>query len=393
MPVFSTKQNSFPKRKRRGNLETRIFCFYNIDKQILIVSLFAVDFIELGIEGVDKIVDQHFDKVPDSALHIGSYHPRNVKKLRKSNRRKNQRSSSPSSSSETEPEQLRGPRRRAPEMSQSPPRRGGTFSPADPTNPYASPPQYSREPPHLRPRYLPAPPLVGGGYYPPVAGGPPYSALDRRGRGFDDDDDDDNGNYYSDSFRRPSPARRPKAITRRSSSYHGPRTRGYDSGSEDDRQAMVLSRRRRDSLSSAQKERHKSHRHGLKEEIEKNFTKSPAGITGGALGAVLGGWAAKKAQTATGRDSKHKGSNKAVTLLGAAVGGLAVNAIIDKWEAGKAKTEEKEAKWEDKYGPPSDDESDGGRSGRGSRRDRRYIDDGDEYRGERGGKGYAPYDD
>lgn len=124
-------------------------------------------------------------------------------------------------------------------------------------------------------------------------------------------------------------------------------------------------------MSHGEKVRDTAHRYGLKEEIEKNFTKTPAGITGGVVGAVVGGWAARKMQTA--RDGGHHGktSHAAVTLLGAAVGGLAVNAIIDKWEDKKLKTEEKQDKWEEKYGARSEDESDGGRSSHRSRRDRR----------------------
>ncbi|KAM3089508.1 hypothetical protein ACMFMG_001096 [Clarireedia jacksonii] len=36
------------------------------------------DFAELGIEAVDKVVDKHFHKLPDKALHANTYHPRNI---------------------------------------------------------------------------------------------------------------------------------------------------------------------------------------------------------------------------------------------------------------------------------------------------------------------------
>jgi hypothetical protein len=150
-------------------------------------------------------------------------------------------------------------------------------------------------------------------------------------------------------------------------------------------------------MSHGESVRDKAHRYGLKEEIEKNFTKTPIGITGGAIGAVVGGWAARKALTATDGGKHGKASHTAVTLLGAAVGGLAVNAIVDKWQDNKKNTEKAEEKWEDKFGPPSDGESDGGKSHGGSRRDRRDSGDRrdrrdtDDYRGERGGRGYAPY--
>lgn len=104
-----------------------------------------------------------------------------------------------------------------------------------------------------------------------------------------------------------------------------------------------------------------AHRHGLKEEVEGFFTKSPAGITGGVAGALVGGWAAKKAQVASGREGKH-GSNPLLTLLGAAAGGLAVNAVIDKFEDRKKETAAKEEAWEEKWG--SGDERDD-RRGRG----------------------------
>jgi hypothetical protein len=99
--------------------------------------------------------------------------------------------------------------------------------------------------------------------------------------------------------------------------------------------------------------RDKAHRYGLKEELSDVFTTSKAGLAGGAVGAVVGGWAAQKAQVATGKDGggrKDKsGTNAVLTLLGAAVGGLAVNAIIDKYEDGKRETKEKQEKWEDKW--------------------------------------------
>jgi hypothetical protein len=99
--------------------------------------------------------------------------------------------------------------------------------------------------------------------------------------------------------------------------------------------------------------RDKAHRYGLKEELSDVFTTSKAGLAGGAVGAVVGGWAAQKAQVATGKDGggrKDKsGTNAVLTLLGAAVGGLAVNAIIDKYEDGKRETKEKQEKWDDKW--------------------------------------------
>ena len=105
-----------------------------------------------------------------------------------------------------------------------------------------------------------------------------------------------------------------------------------------------------------------AHRYGLKNEVEGFFTKSPAGITGGVAGALLGGWAAKKAQVASGRDGHH-GSNPLLTLLGAAAGGLAVNAVIDKFEDRKKEAAAKEEAWEDKFGS-EDEEADRHKRGR-----------------------------
>lgn len=35
----------------------------------------AEDIIELGIEGIDKLVDKHFHKVPDKLVDKHTYHP------------------------------------------------------------------------------------------------------------------------------------------------------------------------------------------------------------------------------------------------------------------------------------------------------------------------------
>jgi hypothetical protein len=79
----------------------------------------------------------------------------------------------------------------------------------------------------------------------------------------------------------------------------------------------------------------------FKDEADRYFTKSPMGITGAVAGAVVGGWAARKAQVATGREGKHHGSNPLLTLLSAASGGLVVNAVIDKFEDRKKEAAEK----------------------------------------------------
>jgi len=99
------------------------------------------------------------------------------------------------------------------------------------------------------------------------------------------------------------------------------------------------------------------------------FTASKVGLTGGAVGAVVGGWAAQKAQIGYRKEGHKHDPNPLLTLLGATVGGLAVNAVVDKWQDGKKETARKEEKWEKKWG--SDDDSDTGKSRRSHRRDHR----------------------
>lgn len=157
-------------------------------------------------------------------------------------------------------------------------------------------------------------------------------------------------------------------MTRRSSSYHGPRCRDYD-GRETE-----LQHRGGSGSQTIDKARDKAHRYGVKDEVKDVFTSSKEGLAGGAVGALVGGWAAQKAQSAYGKE-KNGAGNAVLTLLGAAVGGLAVNAVIDKWEDGKRDTKDKQEKWEDKFGSDGENGrgSDGGRS-RGTRRDSKYAD-------------------
>ena len=113
----------------------------------------------------------------------------------------------------------------------------------------------------------------------------------------------------------------------------------------------------------------------IKEEVSDQFTKSKEGLAGGALGALVAGWATHKALESKGRG--HGDADKAWTLLGAAVGGLAVNSIVDKWEDRKEEKRENE-KERSRHG--GGDRSRDGRSdvSRGSRdweyeEDRRYY--------------------
>lgn len=255
---------------------------------------------------------------------------------------------------------------------------GGAYSQE---SPYIQPPfpMYSHEPPRARPQYMPpqpAPPIgVAGGYYPPPPSETFANARRYRGRRDSWDDDED---YYSDSYRQSQQqSRRPRMVTRRSSSYHGPRGRRYDdSDSEREQNYGALMTKRGKTPSGSEhvdKARDKAHRYKLKEEIEGSFTKSKAGLGGAAVGAVVAGWAASKAQVGYQKDGGRKDPNPLVTLLGAAVGGLAVNAIVEKYEESKRDTDDKQDAYNEKWGVRNGDtRSEGGKSQRsqGRRNDR-----------------------
>ncbi|KAF8864729.1 hypothetical protein BDZ45DRAFT_490866 [Acephala macrosclerotiorum] len=360
----------------------------------------AGPWISLGLKGANKIIDKHFDKVPNKYLSTDTYKPKALSKTKRNRERQNSQDQSPDSEpGEYEVEQADEEREvdlrpesdteegealrnkdlhlvRGVDMAQPMPRDGslpgGAYSQE---GPYITPPfpQYSHEPPRQRPQYIPesAPPIgvAAAGYYspPPQNYGNPYDrrSRDRRRDSWDEDDD-----YYSDSYRRPT---RPKAVTRRSSSYHGPRGRDRDYDDDDDNYGALVAKRGKNPSGSEHidKARHTAHRYGLKDEIEGNFTKSKAGLAGGAVGAVVAGWAANKAQIGYSK-GRPKEPNALVTLLGAAVGGLAVNAIVDKYEDGKKDAKDKSEKWDDKYDRNGGDtRSEGGRSHRSNRRDDR----------------------
>jgi len=359
--------------------------------------------------------DKHFHKIPDEALHAHTYNPKNLTKSgRRRNSTKNQAKPERALESEEEPHghqrsRHHSPRRRRTESesdeewertnstrdmhnSAQPP----SSSSIPPASPFPIPPQYSREPPRVRTQYLPQ-----------QYEHSPY------GGGRDDE------RYYSDSQRAP---RRPKPVTRRSSSYHGPRRRSPSSSSESD-SGSDRSRKHpshtqivkgRSSASHGDVIRDRSKRYGLKDETLGRFTKSPAGVTGSVVGGAIGAWAAGQAQVMIGRDQKKdkkrdQAGNKALSILGAAVGAMAVNAAMNKWEEGKKKDNKREDKvWEEKWG--TDDEDGGGRSAGGRRgsRDSRSREseaggkrrDGEggrrrekDYVGERDGRGYTPYGD
>jgi hypothetical protein len=112
------------------------------------------------------------------------------------------------------------------------------------------------------------------------------------------------------------------------------------------------------------KAKDKTERYKLKDELSTVFTSSKPGLTGGAVGAVVGGWAASKAQVAYGKGEKNPSNSTLLTLLGAAVGGLAVNAAVEKWEESKTDVVPKQGERDEKF----DSGSERGGSQRGGQR-------------------------
>ncbi|KAF7858907.1 hypothetical protein EAF04_008948 [Stromatinia cepivora] len=234
-----------------------------------------------------------------------------------------------------------------------------------------TPPQqiYSQQPPRLRPEYLPkyvAPTQLGSDnrypyYFPPPI--TPFSDSfggDGRERDYDSDERYDRER-----------TRRPKLMQRRSSYDDIHNQRNAPSNSDQRLSRRDTERRPRSSHSSQapnkSKESHmenikdRADRYGLKEEVKGLFTDSPKGLAGGAIGALVGGWAAEKFQEAqTGRDRKDMGDRaKIYTLLGAAAGGLMVNAVVDRWEDGKEETRVRQRRWEEKFPEGKRDGMDG----------------------------------
>lgn len=330
-------------------------------------------FIALGLKGADKVIDKHFHKVPHKYLYADTYKP---KALKKRQQRKNSQDQGNSDSGSDNDNPDSDTKEIARDMQQGVPMPmprdgslpGGAYSQE---SPYITPPLYSHEPPRARPQYTPNPPPppigVAGGYYPPPpTQNYPQSPYDRRSRDRRRDSWDSNDDYYSDSYRAP---RRPRPVTRRSSSYHGERYR-----EDDDSYGQVLSRRGKNPSGSetVDRARHAAHRYGLKDELDGTFTTSKMGIAGSAAGALVAGWAADKAQVAYQKDGTKKDPNALVTLLGAAVGGLAINAIVEKYQESKGVTADEQNQWIDKWGGDKDGDakSEGGRSQKGQRKRR-----------------------
>ncbi|ETS79150.1 hypothetical protein PFICI_09003 [Pestalotiopsis fici W106-1] len=108
--------------------------------------------------------------------------------------------------------------------------------------------------------------------------------------------------------------------------------------------------------------RHRHHQQRLrspvaraKRAIENTFTDSTTGLGVGVLGALVGGLAAHEATDhgsgGARRPSEAQKRNQLVsTVLGAAVGALGANAVEKRLEIGRARTEEKQERWEQKWG-------------------------------------------
>jgi hypothetical protein len=268
------------------------------------------DVIELGIEGIDTMIDKHWDKLPTGVFDHHNYSPR---MLRKSSRRSS--SMNPPNAEDTVMTKSKSKKKRRKETPQDRDEdRIGERGIVDPPDsdegpsyiPYAPQPptKYSNEPP--RSRYIPQSYGFQGGYEPQGDYAPRSApAMTRRGssqpdlyRGRRRDQD-----QYSSDEVSPSPDRR---IQRRRES-------------NDFRGSNKLEK-------SREKEKRPS-KHGV------DLTVSSEGLIGAGVGAMIGGYASLKAQDYT--SSGRKKPDDLLTLLGAAVGGLAVNAAIDRWEEGK----------------------------------------------------------
>ncbi|RDW75149.1 hypothetical protein BP6252_06291 [Coleophoma cylindrospora] len=326
------------------------------------------DFVELGIEGIDKVVDKHFHKLPDSALHGSTYHPRQVKKLNPRRRSRHKRRSSTSSLSS---EAAGGNDDVAPQG----PRSGDTYTYTKGSQGSGTP--YSALPSRIRPEYQP--PLENPydrSYYSASPVNTGYNPQARRGdradspRTLDDD-------YYSES-----PYARPRMVSRRSNSLGAPKrpqdsfilsgqrlkdrrrrkSYGYDSDSDGGSRGGNGGRGGGGSGGGGGGGSRKGsgrgnpgRGNGLEDKIGEVFTDSNIGLGASVLGAVVGGWATSKAQIAGGVDkvesSKRRNqSNTLMTVLGAAAAGLAANALVDRWEENKKKNKTEDDTWNEKHG-------------------------------------------
>ncbi|KAG9241254.1 hypothetical protein BJ878DRAFT_545426 [Calycina marina] len=326
----------------------------------------ASDFIELGMEGIDKIVDKHFHRLPDKALHKSTYYPKRFKdSARRRMSKKGTQDSRPQTEFDSDEEapmrKSQSSRRRQPESegeedytsynhrrnmhnTSSPP----PFNPSISPSPYSLPLYYSQQAPKLRTQHLPQNHVLSS-YMPPSSEG--------------------DEKYYSDSLR---PSRRPLPVTRRSSSYHGPRRRDQSLSSGSDYSCGGQRRKEKSHMAVIKREsdvkhrevvRDRSHRYGLKDETLGRLTDSPIGVTASAAGGLFGAWAGSQAKIMSGIDQKKdsktaKSGSGAMKFLGAAVGALAVNVAVNRWEEQKKEgNKEDDRRWNEKFGIGDEGES------------------------------------
>ncbi|RAL62663.1 hypothetical protein DID88_004506 [Monilinia fructigena] len=181
----------------------------------------------------------------------------------------------------------------------------------------SSPPQlpYSQQPPHVRPEYLPeyeaSPESRSTSQYPYYFSPPPMAPFPELDR--------DAGNYDSDERYEGEEERshRPKYIQRRSS-YDDIHDQRKSRPSKTDQRLATRDQNRRprsdhgngSNASHTGGMRDRADRYGLKDEVKGLFTDSPKGLAGGAIGALVGGWATEKFQEAqTGKDRKDMGGS------------------------------------------------------------------------------------
>ncbi|KAM3066120.1 hypothetical protein ACMFMG_010539 [Clarireedia jacksonii] len=308
----------------------------------------------IALQATDLLVGKHFDKLPNSLFDKDRYKPNRLR--RKSRKRRDQpdertrdrddRDDRDDNPEIVEPDELgyqSEPESKS-NMHDIPRHSGQGAGGSQYSNRSDTPPFYSQQPPRTSQQqsdyYFPPPPIEP---YPDPRPSS-YGRDDRPRRGtFDDRDRNDyESNFYHDQRRRPKP------IARRSSYDDLPIRDSH-------RKDQQLERRKPKSLASERGSdegiREKAHRYGVKDEIKDMFSDSRKGLAGGAIGALVGGWAADKLQEAqTGKtDSERSGRSRLITLLGAAAGGLAANAVVDKWEDDKKKTTLKQQDWDDKW--------------------------------------------
>lgn len=260
-----------------------------------------------------------------------------------------------------------------------------------------SPPRipYSQQPARIRPEYLPkynAPPNLNSTRQNPYYFPPPLPPFSESGR-----DERDYGKEKS---------HRPKVIQRRSSydDIHTQRSYAHSSHSKDQKLTRDNYSRRprsdhgngngngsrdknKDIDSHVESMKDRAERYGVKEEVKGLFTKSPQGLAGGTIGALVGGWATGKWQESRSGRGREGDAEVLGLLIGAAAGGLVGNVVVDRWEEGR-KEKERENEKGGKGGDSKSGERGRDRDRDGGRREERR----DSIRGRDRGKSEGGWD-